>query len=77
MEATFLSEKAKEIIEEIRSTDGYKYGSMNRKAAICETICKIRMRLIDDDDYDREVLSAVVETLSEYNELLTALSEIK
>lgn len=75
METTFLSEKAKEIIAEIRSTDGYKYGSMSRKAAICETICKIRMCLIDDDDYDREALSAVVQTLSEYNELLTELSK--
>ncbi len=74
MEATFLSEKAKEIITEIRNADGYSYGWMNRKAAICDAICKMSVFPFDGVE-EKETLAAVVLTLSEYNELLTALSE--
>lgn len=71
-----MSEKAKEIIEDIRNADGYGYGWMNRKAAICDAICKMSVFQFDNDE-EREALSAVVLTLSEYNELLTALSEVR
>lgn len=76
MEATFLSEKAKEIITEIRNADGYSYGWMNRKAAICDAICKMSVFPFDGVE-EKETLAAVVLTLSEYNELLTALSEVR
>ena len=76
MEATFLSEKAKEIIADIRNADGYRYGRTERQAAICNAVCKMRVFQFDNDE-EREALSAVVLTLSEYNELLTALSEVR
>lgn len=69
-----MSEKAKEIIAEIRNADGY--GWMNRKAAICDAICKMSVFPFDGVE-EKETLAAVVLTLSEYNELLTALSEVR
>lgn len=69
-----MSEKAKEIIAEIRNADGYGYGWMNRKAAICDAICKMSVFPFDGVE-EKETLAAVVLTLSEYYELLTALSE--
>ena len=71
-----MSEKAKEIITEIRNADGYSYGWMNRKAAICHAICKMSVFPFDGVE-EKETLAAVVLTLSEYNELLTALSEVR
>lgn len=71
-----MSEKAKEIIADIRNEDGYRYGRTERQAAICNAICKMSVFPFDSDE-DRETLAAVVLTLSEYNELLTALSEVR
>ena len=76
MDTTFLSEKAKEIIADIRNSDGYNYGWMNRKAAICDAICKMSVFPFDGVE-EKDTLAAVVLTLSEYNELLTALSEVR
>lgn len=72
MESLFLSVQARKLVNEIRNTDGYGYGLKSRQAAICNAICKLSA---PGNENDSDTITAIVATLSEYNELITALAE--
>lgn len=72
MESLFLSVQARKLVNEIRNTDGYGYGLKSRQAAIGNAICKLSA---PGNENDSDTIATIVATLSEYNELITALSE--
>ncbi len=74
MNGLYLGEKAQNIISDIRNNDGYSYNALSRKAAIGNALCKLHVLHFDDEE-ERKAIEAVILTLSEYNELVTALSE--
>lgn len=72
----FLNERAQNLIEELRSEDN---GGVNTyKASICDAMSIImffyQMRA---SDAEKEMLADAIDTLSNYNDLLTALSKEK
>lgn len=70
----YLGEKAKGIITDIRDNSGFGYSALSRKAAIGNALCGLHVLHFDDEE-ERKAIEAVILTLSEYNELVTALSE--
>ena len=71
-ESISLSAKSIELVNEIRSTDGYGYDLKSRQAAIGNAICKLSS---PDGGNDSDTIATIVATLAEYNELITALAE--
>lgn len=72
----FLNERAQQLIKELR--DSSNGGVNTYKASICDAMSIImffyQMRA---SDADKEMLADAIDTLSNYNDLLTALSKEK
>lgn len=70
----FLNEKAQVLINELR--DNSNGGVNTHKASICDAMSIIMfMYQMHASDAEKEMLADAIDTLSNYNELLTALSK--
>lgn len=72
----FLSERAQELIKELRNEDN---GGVNTyKASICDAMSIIMfMYQMHASDTEKDMLADAIDTLSNYNQLLTELSKEK
>lgn len=72
----FLNERAQVLIKELRNNSN---GGVNTyKASICDAMSIIMfMYQMHASDTEKEMLADAIDTLSNYNELLTALSKEK
>lgn len=72
----FLNESAQKLIKELRSEDN---GGVNTyKASICDAMSIIMFFYqMHASDAEKEMLADAIDTLSNYNDLLTALSKEK
>lgn len=72
----FLNERAQQLIKELRNEDN---GGVNTyKASICDAMSIIMfMYQMHASDAEKEMLTDAIDTLSNYNELITALSKEK
>lgn len=72
----FLSERAQQLIKELR--DNSNGGVNTYKASICDAMSIIMfMYQMHASDAEKEMLTDAIDTLSNYNQLLTELSKEK
>ena len=72
----FLNERAQVLIKELR--DNSNGGVNTYKASICDAMSIIMfMYQMHASDAEKEMLADAIDTLSNYNDLLTALSKEK
>ena len=72
----FLNERAQQLIKELR--DDSNGGVNTYKASICDAMSIIMfMYQMHASDAEKEMLTDAIDTLSNYNELITALSKEK
>ncbi len=69
-----LGQKAQVLISELRSKDSYDFNACSRRAAIGNAICKASALQFGSAE-EQEAFKDIIATLSDYNELITALSE--
>lgn len=72
----FLNERAQELIKELR--DNSNGGVNTYKASICDAMSIIMlMYQMHASDTEKDMLADAIDTLSNYNQLLTELSKEK
>lgn len=72
----FLNERAQQLIKELR--DNSNGGVNTYKASICDAMSIIMfMYQMHASDAEKEMLTDAIDTLSNYNQLLTELSKEK
>lgn len=72
----FLNERAQVLIKELRNNSNG--GVDTYKVSICDAMSIIMsMYQMHASDAEKEILADAIDTLSNYNELLTALSKEK